>query len=80
MIPPPPTWGRVGVGEASDGRLTPKRGFPLPDLPHLGGGGLNTSSFICDCFALGGRILWICLELIQSRLEVKFGKGYARTR
>ena len=34
-IPPPPTWGRVGVGEASDDSLPPKRGFPLPTLPQL---------------------------------------------
>jgi hypothetical protein len=36
--PPPPTWGRVGVGEASGDCLPPKRGFPLPDLPQVGAG------------------------------------------
>src|SRR5262245_9049975 len=36
---PPPTWGRVRAGEASEDRLAPKRGFPLPDLPRIGGGG-----------------------------------------
>src|SRR5688572_11050510 len=36
MVPPPPRWGRVGVGEASDDCLTPKRGFPLPTSPSLG--------------------------------------------
>ena len=37
-IPPPPIRGRVGVGEASEDPLPPKRGFPLPTLPHAGGG------------------------------------------
>ena len=36
--PPPPTRGRVGVGEASEDSISPKRGFPLPTLPHFGGG------------------------------------------
>ncbi len=35
---PPPSWGRAGVGEASDDSLAPKRGFPLPTLPHVGRG------------------------------------------
>jgi ATP-dependent helicase/nuclease subunit B len=35
---PPPNWGRVGVGEASDDSLPPKRGFPLSTLPRVGGG------------------------------------------
>jgi ATP-dependent helicase/nuclease subunit B len=38
-LPPPPTRGRVGVGEASESPLPPKRGFPLPALPQFGGGG-----------------------------------------
>ena len=29
------------MGEASDDCLLPKRGFPLPDLPHAGGGALT---------------------------------------
>ena len=37
-LPPPPTWGRVGVGEASEDSLTPNRGFPLPTLAQGGGG------------------------------------------
>ena len=37
-LPPPPSWGRVGVGEASDRCRAARRGFPLPDLPQLGGG------------------------------------------
>jgi ATP-dependent helicase/nuclease subunit B len=38
-IPPPPTRGRVGVGEASDDSLPPKRGVgPPPQPPHRGGG------------------------------------------
>src|SRR5687767_2664631 len=36
--PPPPTRGRVGVGEASDDYLPPKRGFALPTLPRVGEG------------------------------------------
>jgi ATP-dependent helicase/nuclease subunit B len=36
--PPPATRGRVGVGEASEDFLPPKRGFPLPTLPQIGGG------------------------------------------
>src|SRR5688572_8928216 len=44
MVPPPPTWGRVGVGEARDDCRPPRRGFPLPDLPHAGGGGFNACS------------------------------------
>jgi ATP-dependent helicase/nuclease subunit B len=38
-VPPLPVWGRVGVGEASEDLLAPKRGFPLPTLPRAGGGG-----------------------------------------
>jgi hypothetical protein len=38
VIPPLPTWGRVGVGEASDDCLAPKRGFPLSNLPQVGAG------------------------------------------
>jgi hypothetical protein len=45
--PPPPSWGRVGVGEASDDSLTPKRGFPLPDLPQLGEE-FQWAFFMCD--------------------------------
>ena len=41
VIPPPPTRGRVGVGEASDDSLAPERGFPLPTLPQFGGGGIR---------------------------------------
>src|SRR5688572_11408509 len=48
MVPPPPTWGRVGVGEARDDCRPPRRGFPHPDLPHAGGGGFNAcSSHVC---------------------------------
>jgi hypothetical protein len=32
------------VGEASDDFLPPKRGFPLPDLPHFGGGDSSVGS------------------------------------
>jgi hypothetical protein len=35
-VPPPPAWGRIEVGEASEDCLTPKRGFPLPNLPQMG--------------------------------------------
>src|SRR5688500_3127357 len=45
-----PRWGRVGVGEASDGCLAPKRGFPLPDLPHVGPcWGRRFSARVCIC-------------------------------
>jgi hypothetical protein len=33
--PPPPTWGRIEVGEASEDCLAPKRGFPLPRIAGL---------------------------------------------
>ena len=36
---PFPTWGRAGAGEASEDCLHRRRGFPLPTLPHFGGGG-----------------------------------------
>src|SRR5688500_1546965 len=40
--PPPPTWGRIEVGEANDDCLAPKRGFPLPNPhPALGEGILS---------------------------------------
>jgi ATP-dependent helicase/nuclease subunit B len=35
-VPPLPSWGKVGVGEASDDSLPPKRGFALPTLPRAG--------------------------------------------
>jgi ATP-dependent helicase/nuclease subunit B len=38
IVIPPPSRGRVGVGEASEDSLPPKRGFPLPALPQFGGG------------------------------------------
>jgi len=37
-VPPPPSWGRVGAGEAREDSRPPKRGFPLPTLPRVGGG------------------------------------------
>src|SRR5688572_26867601 len=42
--PPPTSWGRIEVGEASDDCLAPKRGFPLPNLPHVGEGILSARS------------------------------------
>ena|SRR5688572_21971009 len=53
LLPPPPRWGRVGVGEASDDCLTPKRGFPLPDLPHVGGGVSNERSAYAIALSAG---------------------------
>jgi hypothetical protein len=50
----PPAWGRIEVGEASDDCRAPKRGFPLPTLPQLGGGEFGAQSFICDRSALRG--------------------------
>src|SRR5687767_15607522 len=55
IIPPPPTCGRAGVGEASDDRLPPKRGFPLPDLPHVGGGDFSSCSAYLIALPCGGR-------------------------
>src|SRR5687767_11138812 len=49
--PPPPIWGRIEVGEASDDCLAPKRGFPFPNLPHAGGG-----EFPCALFPM--RLPW----------------------
>src|SRR5688500_5722967 len=37
MAPPPPTWGRVGVGDVSDNCPAPRHGFPLPTLSHAAG-------------------------------------------
>jgi hypothetical protein len=45
IIPPPPTRGRVGVGEVSDDCQTTKRGFPLPYLPQSWGRGLQSAVF-----------------------------------
>src|SRR5688572_20379845 len=63
-VPPPPIWGRIEVGEASDDCLAPKRGFPLPTLPHVRGGESQCTVFICDCPApQGGKRLELGLAI-----------------
>jgi hypothetical protein len=44
------------VGEASEDCLTPKRGFPLPNLPQVGGGDFRCAHFICDCLGVAGLV------------------------
>ena len=44
MISPSPKLGRAGVGEASEGSWQWERGFPLPNLPRVGGGDYSASA------------------------------------
>ena len=46
-IPPPPTWGRVGVGEASDDSPPTETRLPPPYPPPVGGGDMSVRVALC---------------------------------
>src|SRR5688572_32818824 len=57
-IPPPPTWGRIEAGEASEDCRPPKRGFPLPNLMLGEGFSVHTLQMRLSCPRKEGTGAW----------------------